>query len=1188
MNNAGSASLPKASSMADTVYTPADSPRPDQLQATNARTFIGQWMINGVALLAIGIIIASNLHGERQHLETITEGRLSLSAKSIADQVERRLVSINIALNTLRTNLPYLRDQKQGETLIAMNLKAFQSTVDGVRTVGIIDTRGVATASNRAELVGHDFSAREFFQSVQKDPDARTLHVSEPFLTQLGAYSLNVSQTSFDAQGKLSEIVSATLDPDELKPILTSLRYTPDVAVGLIHGSGKALIYISTPEIAPGTDVSDPESFFSRHLKGGKPDSILSGVAPVLPNERLAAVHTINPAGLSMSSPLVVVVSQERASYLGSWLIDVRTQASLFALFATLACLSLYFYQRRERNLARLLFEHQAARQNDVDRLQLATEASNTGIWELDLKSRTLIWDDTMLRLYGKERADFSSAYAAWQECIVPDDLAATDNALLQAIEQGQAFDAHFRIRRGDGEIRIIDAHAWPYFDSAGQPKRMIGVNRDITVRELAERAVIESEERFSAFFEHARVGMARTSPEKGWIQANPALCAILGYPVQELLQKTWLELTHPQDIAADVAYFERLLSGEIDHYSMEKRFIRKEGRIVHTFMAISAVRRSDRSIAFVAAIIEDISERQRVAEAALGAQRLTQQFLDHLPGTAYVKDESLRLVMANQAFQKLLGMDPEAIIGKCNNELFPSHFARKLDDDDRQVLDSGQSTAIEEDFEGRYFETCKFVIEGEAGKRLLGGITMDVTQRQKSFARQQALLKISELGDSLPETEFFARGLEMVEQLTGSQIGFLYIANDDRIELVASTAGAKKDYSALHARPDPMSGAGLWADCARSRKIELFNDYRGNGPGLPQGPAPLRRLVTVPVVEGDRVRLIVVVGNKAVDYEEFDCASVQLIGNDLWRIARRARAESALQQKLAELTVLNARLDETNNKLLQSEKLASIGQLAAGVAHEINNPIGFVSSNLNSLAGYVKDLLAIDAAYQDIEEGHGGALPNAFERVRQIKSDADYDFMISDIHHLLDESREGLGRVRKIVQDLKDFSHVGDTGWQRVDLHEGLESTLNIVWNEIKYKAEVDRDYADLPQIFCIPSQINQVFMNLLVNAAQAIAAHGHIVLRSGHDELTAWFEVQDDGAGIAPENIKNIFEPFFTTKAVGQGTGLGLSLSWAIIQRHQGRIEVRPAPGQGTIFRITLPIDGKPDAANATEDTP
>lgn len=726
-------------------------------------------------------------------------------------------------------------------------------------------------------------------------------------------------------------------------------------------------------------------------------------------------------------------------------------------------------------------------------------------------------------------------------------------------------------------EQRWFNMHVTPL---NGLKRGAVVLHENVTERKLAEQAIRESEERFSAFFEHAMLGMATTSLEKGWLLVNPALCSILGYPREELVTRTWAELTHPDDLAADVANFERLLDGSSDHYTMEKRFVRPNGEVVPAYIAVRAVRRSDRSIAFFAAIVEDISERKLAEDTLRSAQQLTQQFLDHLPGTAYVKDEDMRILLANKAFEKMLGLDPREMIGKTNAELFPGNFGKRLDADDRNVLSFGQSTVIAEDFEGRFFESSKFVIEGESGKRLLGGITLEVTERQKNFASQAALLRISEMGGTLPEREFLRQGLEIIERLTNSEIGFIHFVNDDQesIELVGWTAGALKGCTAVHESHYPMGTAGIWADCARSKKIAVFNDYANYCAkmGLPEGHAPLHRLISVPVIEEGKVRVILGVGNKASDYDEADCTTAQLIGNDLWRIVRRARAEKALAEKLDELIALNSRLDETNNKLLQSEKLASIGQLAAGVAHEINNPIGYVTSNLNSLAGYVDDLLAINAAYGEIEDRLGSSMPQAFKRVHQIKTNTDYDFIVTDIRHLLSESGEGLDRVRKIVQDLKDFSRAGGTGWQRVNLHSGLESTLNIVWNEIKYKAEVDREYSeDLPEIFCIPSQINQVFMNLLTNAAQAIEGHGNIVLRSGCNDTMVWVEVQDSGSGIAQEDLERIFEPFYTTKPVGQGTGLGLSLSWGIIQRHHGRIEVDSEQGKGTRFRILLPIN-------------
>jgi signal transduction histidine kinase len=191
------------------------------------------------------------------------------------------------------------------------------------------------------------------------------------------------------------------------------------------------------------------------------------------------------------------------------------------------------------------------------------------------------------------------------------------------------------------------------------------------------------------------------------------------------------------------------------------------------------------------------------------------------------------------------------------------------------------------------------------------------------------------------------------------------------------------------------------------------------------------------------------------------------------------------------------------------------------------------------------------------------------------LREKLDLDFLREDISALMSESGHGIARVKKIVQDLKDFSHTDENEeWQWTDLHQCLESTLNVVWNEIKYKAEVIRQYGELPQVECLPFQLNQVFMNLLVNAAHAIEERGIIFLRSGTLGGGVWIEISDSGSGIPPENLNRIFDPFFTTKPVGKGTGLGLSLSWGIVEKHGGRINVASEPGTGTTFRLWLPV--------------
>jgi len=283
----------------------------------------------------------------------------------------------------------------------------------------------------------------------------------------------------------------------------------------------------------------------------------------------------------------------------------------------------------------------------------------------------------------------------------------------------------------------------------------------------------------------------------------------------------------------------------------------------------------------------------------------------------------------------------------------------------------------------------------------------------------------------------------------------------------------------------------------------------------------------------------------------------------------------SLQNQSLADANVrLEEKVAERTRELLQAEKMAAIGQLAAGVAHEINNPIGFVNSNLGTLGRYAAQLLKVIDAYAACESEHKIISP----RLAAVKEETDLAFMREDLVALIRESQDGLDRVKKIVQDLKDFSHASDAEWTQTDVNAGLESTINVVWNELKYKADVKRELGKLPWIRCIPGQLNQVFVNLLINAAQAIAARGIITVRSGVEGNGVWVEVIDNGCGMPPDVQKRIFDPFYTTKPVGTGTGLGLSVSWDIVvNRHGGRFDVKSAPGQGSSFRVWLPVAGK-----------
>ena len=295
------------------------------------------------------------------------------------------------------------------------------------------------------------------------------------------------------------------------------------------------------------------------------------------------------------------------------------------------------------------------------------------------------------------------------------------------------------------------------------------------------------------------------------------------------------------------------------------------------------------------------------------------------------------------------------------------------------------------------------------------------------------------------------------------------------------------------------------------------------------------------------------------------------------------AAGRDMVQRQKAELEKAYHELQESQSQLLQREKMASIGQLAAGVAHEINNPMGFISSNLGTMGRYLERLAEFLAFQGQTVESCCDKTSEAVTELAARRKKLKIDYILNDVGSLLRESLDGAERVRKIVQGLKSFSRIDQAQVQAADLNECLDSTINIVWNELKYKAEVKKEYGELPPTVCNPQQLNQVFMNLLVNAAQAIEKHGTITVKSWADPEWIFVSVSDTGCGIPREKLSRVFEPFYTTKEVGKGTGLGLSIAYDIVvKKHQGTIEVESEEGKGTTFVVKIPLVAKGNSAN------
>jgi PAS domain S-box-containing protein len=713
--------------------------------------------------------------------------------------------------------------------------------------------------------------------------------------------------------------------------------------------------------------------------------------------------------------------------------------------------------------------------------------------------------------------------------------------------------------QRADGEA-WLHVVATPKRNAAGGVDFVVVLIEDITERRLAEQELLYAKEYLEALYRASPDMIFLHGPDGRLVDVNDNALAMYGFSRGEML-------TQPFTECIDEAYREedamqlvrRAQAGEPLDFEFVGR--RKDGT---TFPVEVRLRRlsSKAEPAHVVALVRDISER-RANEAALRDQtEALNQRIREL-GCLYA---IARLMEHHQApFSEVLG---RVVAEAPRGFRFP------------------QATAVRVVYRGR--EYLSHALPVDAPRTSLPLRTPD---DPAAVIEACLVAAVAAAGPALflpQENELLRAIRDQIEQEVDRRI-----AEQQLREREADLAKAQRIAALGSWDVDLASGHMHWSE--QTWRIFGLDPAEGNAPrleaflarihpedrdrvaGLIRDGGPASYTFDYRIVRPDgRVRVV----NQECEFVlDRHGRAVRLVGT-LQDISRHKEAEEALRAANAELTEANRRLSEMNTQLIQSEKMASIGQLAAGVAHEINNPVGYISANVGSMQSYLDDLFRLVDAYEAAEPAI--ADPERRAAIENLRRQVDLAFLREDTASLIAETMEGVRRVRTIVQDLKDFSRQDEEAWQWTDLHKGLDSTLNIVWNELKYKAEVVKEYGTLPEVECMPSQVNQVFMNLLVNAGHAIAERGTITLRSGQEGDWVWVAVSDTGSGVKPEHLNRLFDPFFTTKPVGKGTGLGLSLAYGIIGKHHGRIEVTSELGQGTTFTVWLPVrQATPSAA-------
>lgn len=730
-----------------------------------------------------------------------------------------------------------------------------------------------------------------------------------------------------------------------------------------------------------------------------------------------------------------------------------------------------------------------------------------------------------------------------WAEGVHPDDLERCVTTYLEAFGAREAFSMEYRVRRHDGEFCWIIDCGRPFNDLEGNFAGYIGVCFDVT-----ERKRTEDELRKLSRAVDQSASMIVITDLNGTIEyVNRRFTQVTGYSMEETVGQTTQILKSGMvapEIYADL--WSSITSGHEWHGEFCNR--KKNGDLFWEFVTISPITNASGEIAHYLAIKEDITERKAVQESLrISEEKFSRAFHTSPDGFAISRKEDGLLIEANDAFFQMMGYERHEVIGRTSTELGiwadPGERVRAIE-------------RIERDGGVRNLEVRLRVRSGAVrtvlwasdvmilnGEECLIVVLRDITEQKEN--ERQLLKSKAELTIRHEQLTALFGQVELVKrewEQTLDCIGDLVILTDGEGNIrrcnraVAELAGLS--YETVHGRD--------WRSLLLTPDMDSRSFTDGGGELFHQPTGRWFFCAVYPFLQ-----------KGATDTP----GSVVTLHDT----TEQKKVTEALEKAYAELK-------EAHAQMLQREKMASIGQLAAGVAHEINNPIGFVTSNLGTLGKYLERITDYLASAEEAVATL--AAPERREELAALRKRLKLDYVLGDLGGLLSESLEGTERVRRIVQDLKSFSRVDEAECKTVDLRECLDSTINIVWNELKYKATLKKDYGDLPPLKCHPQQLNQVFMNLLVNASHAIEQQGEIGVRTWAEQGDALIAISDTGCGIPEEFRGRIFEPFFTTKEVGKGTGLGLSISYDIVKKHGGELTVASEVGAGTTFTIRLPL--------------
>jgi PAS domain S-box-containing protein len=821
--------------------------------------------------------------------------------------------------------------------------------------------------------------------------------------------------------------------------------------------------------------------------------------------------------------------------------------------------------------------------------LKTAIDAMPDAIVLRDSEGRWLIANDCALKLLGWETADYQGKTTA--------ELAAAATArvreILLAWQETDATTWKARsitsrsqtIPLPTGGSNWFEVRKVPLFNPDGSRKGMVVAGRDMTQEVEAEAALRDSEQRFRAIFERSAIGMAVATPDGTAIATNPAFQAMLGRSESELRGTSIDAWAHPEDARADRQLRQQLASGSQSACQIEQRYLHKDGSIRWGRLSAWAISSSQGTPHLILEMVEDITDRKLAESALVQNEAKWRSLILNSSDIITILDASGRIVYESPSLETVLGYEPEELTGQMVLDYFHSDDIPAIVSSYEKLLaNPADPIALEGRFRRADGSWC--FLEA-VGINLLAdpAVSGIVVNSRDMTARKQAEYRLSRinecfLGFSSNSADNIQRLTALAGELLGGSFAVCSRLEGPMLRAIATWQGPP-DYPEL----DRAEGHICYDAIGQASAEPIVIDDLQNTAWARTDPAvaryQLQTYVGQAVPRGEGYSGVLCVFYKEqIALAEADCKPIGIIAAAIGVEEERAAAAELDRQKSRELQAALSELQQTQMQLVQTEKLSSLGQMLAGIAHEINNPVGFVAGNICHVSSYVLDLLELVKKYQEV-------YPNPPEIVKNHTEDIDLNFLVEDLPKLLKSMKIGCDRIIEIIQTLRNFSRTDEAKIKSADIHEGLESTLLMLNNRIKSKPsrpgiEVIKEYGDLPKIECHPGQLNQVFMNILANAIDALEERREfledptIIIRTEMvGDRRICIRIKDNGPGIPEDKIVRLFDPFFTTKPVGKGTGLGLSISHQIVvKKHGGKLQCVSEVGKGTEFIIEIPI--------------